>query len=152
MTNKEKETEIFFQNLQKYIWGNPSEPFSEKVIELAYEPVNVGDIENPDGFARIKGSCGDTIQISLKLDNDRISEIKFLSDGCAATIACGSGITVLAKNKPLEQAVQITPLNLLDFLKGLPASHTHCVELAIDTFRKALENINNKSNKGGNHD
>ncbi len=145
MPDKEKEIDIFFQNLQKYIWGSSSEPFSKKVIELAYEPKNVGEIKNPDGFIRIKGACGDTMQISLKLDNGFISEIKFLSDGCAATSACGSGITILAKDKTPEQARKITPLNLLDFLEGLPASHSHCVELAVTTLRKALENLNNNS-------
>ncbi len=143
MTKNQEDTEIFFQNLQRYIWGNISEPFSEKVIELAYEPQNVGEIEDPDGFARIKGSCGDTMQISLRLNKGIISEIKFLSDGCAATTACGSGITLLVKDKTPEQAQKITSSDLLDFLQGLPDSHTHCVRLAVKTFYKALESVNN---------
>jgi len=142
MPNKEEEIEVFFKNLQKYIWADATEPFSEKVVELAYEPENVGEIEDPDGFAKAQGSCGDTIQISLKIENQRISEIKFLSDGCAATIACGSAITILAKNKTLEQAEKITPLNLLEFLHDLPASHSHCAELAVEAFHKTLKSIN----------
>lgn len=142
MQDNQKDTEIFFQNIQKFIWGNTSEPFSEKVVELAYEPRNVGEMENPDGFARITGSCGDTMQIGLKFNNSIISEIKFLTDGCAATIACGSGITLLAKNKTPEQARKITASDLLDFLEGLPESHAHCAKLAIKTFYKALKNVN----------
>ena len=142
MQKSQKDTEIFFQNLQKFIWGNISEPYSEKVVELAYEPRNVGEVENPDGFARITGPCGDTMQIGLTLDNRIISEIRFLADGCAATTACGSGITILAKNKTPEQARKITSSDLLDFLGGLPESHAHCAKLAIKTFYKALQSIN----------
>jgi len=152
MPDRKDEIDIFFENLQKYIWADSSESFSEKVVELAYEPENVGEIENPDGFSHVRGSCGDSIQISLKFDNRRISDIKFLSDGCAATIACGSAITILAKDKTREQAEKLTPWNLLDFLHDLPASHSHCAELAVDAFKKALKSVNNKSKKGGNND
>lgn len=150
--NKEEEAEVFFQNLQKYIWGSTSEPYSEKVIELAYEPQNVGEIDNPDGFAKITGPCGDTMQISFRLHEGFISEIKFLSDGCAATTACGSAITILAKNKTLNQAQKITRSQLLNFLNGLPESHEHCAKLAVKTFKKSLKSINHKSNQGGNHE
>lgn len=138
MTDK---TENIFDNLQQLWMGNASERYSDKVLELAYEPRNVGEIENPDGIGFAKGSCGDRMSIFLKVTDDVITDIRFLTDGCGATLACGSAVTMLAKDRTPFEAEKIYPQTVIRFLDGLPASHLHCAALAVQTLRKALTSL-----------
>jgi len=127
--------------------------FSQKVVSLAYEPRNVGSLKNPDGHGRVAGQCGDTMEIYIKMKGKIIDPIGFLTDGCGATLACGSATTELAKGKTPYEAGKITPQAVIKYLDGLPASHLHCAVLAVQTLRKALENLDksgiskNKSHK-----
>jgi len=112
--------------------------FSDTVIYLVRSKVNVGVLENPDAQGNFLGSCGDRMQIHLKLINDRILDAKFLADGCGATLACGTMITKMASSKTLEEAGKITPEELIEALDGLPDDHLHCAELAVMTLREAI--------------
>lgn len=132
--------ENVFAKLQSYIMGKASELYSDKVLTLAYEPINVGEMENPDGFGHVKGPCGDTMLVFLRVTDGTISDAKFLTDGCGATVACGSAVTELARGKTPYEASKIQPQYVVRYLKGLPASHLHCAVLAVQTLRKALEN------------
>ncbi len=112
--------------------------FSDTVIYLVRSKVNVGVLENPDAQGNFLGSCGDRMQIHLKLINDRILDAKFLADGCGATLACGTMITKMASSKTLEEAGRITSKELIEALDGLPDDHLHCAELAVMTLREAI--------------
>ena len=116
-------------------------PYSEKVIEYFKNPKNVGEIENPDGKAK-EGSpaCGDMVSLHIKVDEDtqRITDIKFMSYGCASNIATGSIITEMAKGKTIEEAKQITWEDAADELGGLPKIKAHCSVLAVEALREAI--------------
>ena len=118
-------------------------PYSEIVMEHFRHPHNVGRIEDADAKA-VEGSpaCGDMVAVYLKVDpaEQRITDIKFESYGCASNIATGSIITELAKGKTLEEAKQITWKEASDALGGLPPIKTHCSVLAVDGLRAAIQN------------
>jgi len=78
------------------------EIYTERTLKEAYNPKNVCALNNPDGAARITGPCGDTVQIHLQLDGDRIIDSKFITDGCGASTAFGSVVTEMAKGKTIE--------------------------------------------------
>ena len=139
----DEEIEEIFEKLECYFMGEASEPYSDKVLALAYDPLNVGEIENADSFGYAKGTCGDEITIFLKIENGKICNAKFLTDGCGATLACGSSITELVKGKTVWQAKKIYPQDIINYLGGLPASHLHCAVLAVQALREALGNTNN---------
>ena len=130
-----------FQDLEKYFREESLKVFSEKVVSLAYEPINVGDIDNPNGHGRLTGSCGDTMEIFVRVEKKIIGDIKFLTDGCGATLACGSAVTELAKGKTPDEARKVGVLDILNYLDDLPPSHAHCALLAVNTLQKALEGI-----------
>jgi nitrogen fixation NifU-like protein len=136
-----KSDEQVFKNLQSYWMGQSSEPYSEKTLTLAYEPLNVGEMEFPDSIGNATGECGDSMRIYLKLNEGRIQEATFLSDGCGATLACGSAVTELVRGKTPLEASRIAPQALVRYLDGLPASHLHCAVLAVQTLQDALEKI-----------
>jgi nitrogen fixation NifU-like protein len=126
--------------LQASIMENARKIYSEKVIERWLNPRNLGKIRNPDGFAKIKGPCGDTMQISFKIKDGRLSKIKFMTDGCASSIAAGSMATELAQGKKIEEAAEISQQMILEGLKGLPEESVHCALLASNTLKQAVNN------------
>ncbi|KXA93614.1 hypothetical protein AKJ64_00075 [candidate division MSBL1 archaeon SCGC-AAA259E17] len=114
--------------------------YSDKVIELFKNPKNVGEMEDADVVVQEGDpTCGDTIQLSLKFDDDVISEAKFLSFGCAANIATGSILTEMIKDKTVEEARKITMQKVEEEVGGLPPVKRHCAVLATKALEKALE-------------
>ena len=79
-------------------------------------PRNLGEIKDADGMARIIGSCGDTMQIWLKVNQGLISQAHFMTHGCGTSIASGSMVTVLATGKTLTEAPQISQQSVLEAL------------------------------------
>ena len=113
--------------------------YSEAAIEHVLHPRNMGAMSKADGYAKITGPCGDTMEIWLKVVNGVVTEATFLTDGCAATIACGNMVTELAKGKSIPQAGKISQQDVLDGLGGLPVDNRHCALLAANTLKEALK-------------
>jgi len=126
--------------LQESIMEDARKIYSGKVIERWLNPRNSGKVRDADGFAKIKGPCGDTMQISFKVKDGRLSKIKFMTDGCASSIASGSMATELAQGKKLEEAAEISQQMILEALKGLPEESVHCALLASNTLKEAIKN------------
>jgi nitrogen fixation NifU-like protein len=129
--------------LQALIMEDARKLYSEKVIERWLNPRNLGKIRNPDGFAKVKGPCGDTMQISFRVKDGRLSKIKFTTDGCASSIAAGSMATELAQGKKAEAAAEISQQIILEALDGLPEESVHCALLASNTLKEAIRNCSN---------
>jgi nitrogen fixation NifU-like protein len=108
------------------------------VIEHAHNPRNLERIDRPDAHKILRGPCGDTMEIYLRLDKERISDVTFMTDGCGPSIACGSMLTTLVRGITLEEAGTIEPEDLLAALDGLPEESAHCARLAVDKLRKAI--------------
>jgi Mrp family chromosome partitioning ATPase/NifU-like protein involved in Fe-S cluster formation len=117
--------------------------FSVKASQLIESRENMGSLENPDARGFIRGWCGDSMQIDLRLTGEVIQEAQFITDGCKATIACGGMLTRLIRAKTLAEAQGITPDDLIAALDGLPEDHEHCAELAVNTLREAIKNADN---------
>jgi nitrogen fixation NifU-like protein len=81
------------------------------------------------------------MEIWLKVRDNRIDEVGYWTDGCAATIACGSMIGELAKGKTVNQALTISPRNLAEALENLPEGNFHCAELATNTLKTAVRDL-----------
>ena len=114
------------------------ELYSESTIDHALHPRNMGATLNPDGYSRITGPCGDTMEIWLKVRNDKITSASFQTDGCAATVVCGSIATEMLKGKGIAQARMISQQEILESLHGLPEDNMHCALLAANTVKDAI--------------
>ena len=114
--------------------------YSDKVVEEAHNPSNLGRMVEPDVRGMVRGWCGDTMEFYLRLDGERITEATFMTDGCGATVACGSMLAKMARGMLLEEAGGIMPQDLIVALDGLPEEHAHCAELAVSTLQNALFN------------
>jgi nitrogen fixation protein NifU and related proteins len=123
--------------------------YSEKVLEHFRNPRNVGELENPDGVG-VEGNpvCGDLMEIQIKVEDDRIKDIKFKTFGCGSAIATSSMVTELAKGKTLDEALKITRADVANELDGLPKQKMHCSNLAADALHRAIEDYRKKQAEG----
>ncbi len=128
-----------FRELQQSIMEDMRKVYSEKTIDHFLNPRNLGGIPTPDGFARLTDPCGDTMEIYIKVKEDRITNACFWTDGCGCSIASGSMVTELAKGKSIPEAQRITQQDILNALGGLPEDDIHCALLAADTLKEAIK-------------
>ena len=137
--NENDELKRFTEQLQKEILERIRKEYSDAVIERWQNPKNFFRMDNPDGYAKTRGVCGDTMEMFLKVRDGIIQESSFQTDGCGTTIACGSMATELAHNKSFNEALAgVSAQEILKRLGGLPEADTHCAQLASETFRRAL--------------
>jgi len=113
--------------------------YSPRLKEELFNAENIGRIENPDSYVRITGVCGDTIEMSLRMQDGRIQEIQFLTDGCGFTVACANYVARTAKGKTIEEALAIKPEDVDQYFDGLPKENKHCAKLAVMTLCALLE-------------
>lgn len=136
---KKDDFEKFAEQLQEMILEQARKTYSEIVIDHWQNPRNFRSTEQPDGYGKVKGMCGDTMEMFIKMKNGKISACSFLTDGCATTIACGSMATELAINKTFTEILAIVSgETILKKLGGLPEDSTHCAFLAAETLRQAI--------------
>lgn len=116
--------------------------YSPELLDHFQNPRNPGQVEKPDSTSRLENpACGDILELSVKLEYDRIAEIRFRAKGCVPAMACGSAITELAKGKSVEEARTITLEDLLQEVGGVPQASSHAGSLAMDTLTALLRKL-----------
>jgi len=128
------------EEIQRKIEYGEEQTYSKVVIREYRKPSNFGVMESPDAVGRIKGPCGDTMKIMLKIENGRVVDVRFWTDGCGTSIACGSMLTKMIQGKTFEEASAVASEELNVALGSLPEDHVHCNVLAVNTLQKALKN------------
>ena len=128
-----------------------STQYSEKVLNHFRNPRNVGTLEGGNVAVGRVGNpvCGDLMEIYIKVEDERISDIKFKTFGCGAAIAVSSMVSEMAKGKTLEEVMKITPRSVADELEGLPKNKFHCSNLGAQALNKAIQDYLSKKKKGG---
>jgi nitrogen fixation NifU-like protein len=122
--------------------------YSDKVMDHFMNPRNVGVVEDADGVGRTGNPvCGDLMEMSVKIDGDVISDIKFRTFGCGAAIATSSMATEMIKGKTIDEALEITNRAIAEALDGLPPIKMHCSVLAADALRATLADYYTRQDK-----
>lgn len=119
--------------------------YSEKVMEHFTKPRNIGEVSEPDGIGEVGNPvCGDMMKFTIKVKDNRIEDVKYLTFGCGAAIAVSSIVSEMAKGKTLEEALKITNKQVAEELGGLPGNKMHCSNLGADALHKAIEDYMEK--------
>ncbi len=126
------------QKLEELLKQEMRKIYSETVIDHNMNPRNTGGLDNADGYAKITGPCGDTMEIWLRVKHDIIRDAGFMTDGCSTAIATGSMVTEMAKGRAAGEAQRISQRDILDALGGLPEDNEHCALLASNTLKEAI--------------
>ena len=114
--------------------------YNEKVMEAFKNPQNVGEIEEYSGLGKVgNASCGDIMQITLKIENDVIVDAKFKTFGCAAAIATSSTATQMVIGMTVDEALKLTNKAVVEKLEGLPPQKIHCSVLVEEAIKAAIE-------------
>lgn len=114
--------------------------YSEKVVAHFKKPKNVGALQNADGIGEIGDpACGDFMRVFIKVEDNRIQDVKYQIRGCPASIAVASVMTELAIGKDLDDALLLTDEDVVKALDGLPEEKLHCSVLGITGLRKAIQ-------------
>lgn len=119
--------------------------YSEKVMDHFMNPRNVGELSDADGVG-MEGNptCGDVMKIFIKVEDGRISDAKFKTFGCGASIAVSSMVTEMIKGKTIDEALSISKEAVANELGGLPPQKMHCSNLGADALKKAIEDYRTK--------
>lgn len=120
--------------------------YSKQVIEEFSNPHNVGVIEDADGVGEIGSTVdGDIINISIKVKDDVIEDVKFRTFGCVVAISTSSAVTRLAKGKNVAEALELANEDVLEALGGLPEGKDRCSGFALDALKLAIEDYQKKN-------
>lgn len=113
--------------------------YSKKVIEEFSNPGNVGIIEDADGVGEVGSTVdGDIINISIKVKDDKINDIKFKTFGCVVAISTSSMVTRMAKGKKIDEALDLTDEDVINSLDGLPEGKDNCSGFALEALKLAI--------------
>ncbi len=113
--------------------------YSAKVMEHFANPHNVGEMPDANGVGEVGNQkCGDIMKMYIKVENNVITDVKFLTFGCGAAIATSSMATDLIKGQPLSEALKLTNKAVVEALDGLPAVKLHCSVLAEQAIKAAI--------------
>ena len=119
--------------------GSFGECYGRAVLDHFLDPRNVGELENPDGVGEAGDpNCGDAVRIMIRVAGNRIADIGFLAFGCPAALAVSSALTEIARGRTLDQAVEISDLEVSEALGGLPEEKLHCSTMAIGELRTSI--------------
>lgn len=133
-----KDIDDFVEKLQEQIFEETREAFGDAGFERWRNPLYNGKMENSDAHASIKGSCGDTMEIYLKFENDSVDKASYSTDGCGASNVCGSFAAEMAIGKNPDEISEITGEAILKKLGKFPKENEHCAFLAAETLQEAL--------------
>ena len=121
--------------------------YSEKVMEHFTNPRNVGELPGANGVGEIgNAKCGDIMKIYLKIEDGIIKDASFKTFGCGAAVATSSMSTELIKGKTIEEALNLTNLDVTNALDGLPAEKVHCSVLAEQGIKMAISDYYERQN------
>ncbi|WP_155309309.1 iron-sulfur cluster assembly scaffold protein [Desulfosarcina ovata] len=130
--------DTFVNNLQEQIFDEAREAFGDAGFERWRNPRYCGPLADADAHARVTGECGDTMEIFLKFENDRVCNAAYRTDGCASSTVCGSFAAEMTVGKTPEEVADISGEAILEKIGRFPDEDHHCAFLAAETIREAL--------------
>jgi nitrogen fixation NifU-like protein len=137
----------FLADLQNRVFEDTRESMGEAVYKRWRDPVHLAKMDNPSSWAALTGSCGDTITIYLRIENDVVTRSRFETTGCGSSQVSGEVACEYAEGKTVEQAGMLDGKDVLETLGGLPEENEHCAYLAAETLREAVRNYLEKDGK-----
>lgn len=114
----------------------------DPVLEHFLRPRNVGEIEDADGVGTIGDpECGDFFKVWIRVEGEVLAEVKYKVFGCPSAVACCSMMSELAMGKTVDDAYELTDVDVMHALGGLPEPKQHCSNHAATALHQAIEDF-----------
>lgn len=130
--------DAFVNKLQDKVFTEAKDALGEKGFERWRNPKFCGAIAGADSYARLTGECGDTMEMYIKIRNDRIEKAGYMTDGCSSSSIAGSFAAELAMGKNFEEVLDLQGTDVLEMIGRFPEAEEHCAHLAVRTIQEAL--------------
>jgi len=105
---------------------------------LSEDALYFGRMNAPTASSFLKGLCGDEMEFYLYIRDGVIEDVKYYTEGCADTKACGLAVAKRAKGRSVMEALAISPREAIDSLGRLSEEGHHCAILAVSTLYRAI--------------
>lgn len=141
--------ESFVQDLKEQMHEETREAYGDTAYQRWLNPLYNGTIADPDAYARVRGVCGDSMEIYLSFQDGRVKDSSYQTDGCGSSTVCGSVAAEIALGKDPSELLEITGELILKSLRGLPKEDEQCAHLASETLHAALNSYMSKKARIG---
>ena len=122
--------------------------YSEKAVNYYLETPHLGIIENADQVSEMTGTCGDTIKVYLKIENDRIGDVKYQIMGCPGSISAAMAAGDLVRGKSVDEALALNDGDVFNYLEEIPVKKHHCIQLAVKALIGAIQTYRDENGSG----
>ena len=144
----EQEFDVLINKIQTEVFAEAKSALGEKGFDRWRNPKYCGVIRYADSHARMKGSCGDTMEMYIAVYNDRIKQVSYVTDGCSSSSIAGSFTSELAKGKTFEEVLDMTGADVVQEIGTFPEAEEHCAHLAVRTLQEAVNSFLVEQAKG----
>ena len=135
---KEDEFDELVRRIEAQVMAEAKNALGQKGFDRWRNPRFCGVLEDADSHARVKGVCGDTMEMFIKLHGDRVVEARYRTDGCGSSSVAGSFAAELAHGKTVEEVFDMTGADVLSAIGEFPEAEEHCAYLAVSTLQEAV--------------
>lgn len=119
--------------------------YSDLVLDHFQNPRNAGEMPDPDGDATTSNPvCGDRMRVMIRVADDRIAEVRWLTRGCPPAIATSSFASEMVQGWTLDDVTALTREGIAEAIGGLPKDKIHCSVLAADALKAAVADYRSK--------
>ncbi|PIE68560.1 MAG: iron-sulfur cluster assembly scaffold protein [Deltaproteobacteria bacterium] len=140
MSMSEKDFDAFVDSIQEKVFDEAQHAYGPKGFERWRNPKFCGKLADETCHGRMTGKCGDTIEMSLKIDNNQIVDGAYTTTGCASSSICSSFAVELALGRNVEEIFELDGEDVLAFIGKFPEDDSHCAFLAVNAIQDAVNN------------
>ena len=113
--------------------------YSSLVMDHFKNARNSGELPDANAVARVENPvCGDMLELSLRIEDQTVLEVRFRAKGCVPTIACASRLTEMIHGVAIIDALAIRRESIIESLGGIPEASAHAAQLSIDALHSSL--------------
>ncbi len=137
----DQEFDELINRIQDEVFTEAKNALGEKGFDRWRNPRHFGVMENADSYASLKGSCGDTMEMYFSVNDDRLKQVSYVTDGCSSSSIAGSFTAELAMGKTFVEVLDMTGADVLHKIGTFPEAEEHCAHLAVRTLQEAVNNF-----------
>jgi nitrogen fixation NifU-like protein len=134
----DQDFEALINKIQNEVFAEAKNALGDRGFERWRNPRHCGVMEGADSHARLRGSCGDTMEMYIVIKDERIAKISYVTDGCSSSAIAGSFTADLGMGKTFEEVLDLTGVDVLHEIGTFPEAEEHCAHLAVRTLQEAV--------------